>query len=134
MAIDLSKFNINGVNQIRSYGGLPPKNYVWCKLCCSVNEHFWWNCKLLVCKICKKNHATFTCPYAYACQWCGSTTHISQVCDDTEGRTLKAGCHRRCYRCGRLGHIACQCTASSRNFGKPRRRRRRKRRRRIRRY
>jgi len=121
-----SKYNENRAN-----AGLPPIQIVWCRICRTVNKHFWWNCPNIRCKICNAAHPTFTCKLYYACQWCGSTEHISQMCNNPSGEILKGSTRRRCYRCGRFGHIASSCSNPvrrrrfRRRFRRSRRRRRR---------
>ena len=89
-------------NEARANVGLPPIQFVWCRICRQINKHFWWDCPNVRCKICNEDHPTFTCKIYYACQWCGSTQHTSWVCNNPNGRVLKASTRRRCYRCGRF--------------------------------
>ena len=105
---------LNGLNQNRLNNALPPVHYVWCKICRQPNDHLWWNCPNVRCNICNQAHSTYTCPYINACQWCGNTNHSSALCNNVEGLKLKASCKRRCFRCGRFGHIAVNCTAMTR--------------------
>lgn len=123
--------NLMDLNASKANVGLPPIQHVWCRICRQLDQHWWWNCPHIKCKICNENHATFTCTYCHACQWCGSVKHTSNTCDDANGRILKASTRRRCYRCGRFGHIASRCSspAKRRRFKRFRRRFRRKRRR-----
>ncbi len=124
--------NIESINKTRLVAGLPSIHHVWCKICRKLNEHFWWNCPNIRCNFCNQKHSTSTCPYKYVCQWCGSTDHISAACNSTNGVALKATCRRRCFRCGRFGHIAVNCISNKVVFLKRRGRFRRKRRRRRR--
>lgn len=128
------ELNIVNLNQKRSVAGIPPVHHVWCKICRQVNVHFWWNCPNIKCTICNAAHSTSQCPYKCACQWCGSTDHISAACNNAAGLAQKAMCKRRCFRCGRFGHIAMHCFSNkvinARKRWKYRFRRRRRRRRR----
>jgi hypothetical protein len=117
--------------------GARPLNEVWCPICKSLNNHWIWTCPNRRCEICNEVHLTSQCPILNACQWCGSVTHTSYRCNSANGRLLHAGVLRRCFRCNRKGHIAANCTASSRwirpkygrfRYGRRRRRRRRRRR------
>ena len=126
--------NITNLNNTRLLAGLPKVHHVWCKICRQQNVHFWWNCPNIKCNICNEAHSTSQCPYKYVCQWCGSDGHISAACNTAKGLALKATCRRRCFRCGRFGHIAVNCFSNKvvflRKRGRFRFRRRRRRRRR----
>lgn len=118
---------IQQYNQKRANMGLPKIHHVWCHLCKTANKHFWFECSHLVCTFCHGQHPYWTCQYFNCCQWCSSTQHVSGECNDKEGLVLKAGTRRKCFRCGRFGHIAESCNAVSKRRGKRFRLRRRRR-------
>lgn len=123
------------VNVLRNAMGKPSLNRIWCPLCRSENLHNIWNCPNLKCPICGQQHLIINCPYAIACQWCGSRTHSSELCNDVQGRLKKVQCYNRCLKCGRVGHVARYCQSRTRlNRRRRRRRYRRRRYRRRRRY
>ena len=105
--------NLVNYNQGRVNIGLPKVHHVWCQVCKTANNHLWYECPQLKCPYCSGNHPYFTCNYYNACQWCGSTNHISQLCNDNQGRLVKASLRKTCFKCGRLGHIAANCYAYS---------------------
>jgi hypothetical protein len=123
----LGRININ-----RNAQGRPPLNRVWCQLCRRANDHFIWNCPNLKCIICGERHLINNCRYTTACHWCGSRQHLSELCNDPQGRTKKAACFVRCLKCGKRGHFAKDCRSGPRlnRYGTRRRRRRYGRRRR----
>ncbi len=110
--MDIATYNQNRVNI-----GLPRIHHVWCHICKSINRHLWYECPNLKCSYCGGAHPYYLCNYYNACQWCGATGHISQLCDDPKGRILKAGLRKTCFKCGRLGHIAAVCCAFNRRRG-----------------
>ena len=63
-------------NQDRSILGFPHINYIWCYICHSLNQQFWWNYLSLRCKIYHQNHRASDCPIRLACQRYDSTNHI----------------------------------------------------------
>jgi len=49
-----------------------------------------------------------------SCQWCYSTNHISGQCKDQYGTKRRGESFRKCFLCGRIGHIAMNCKSLSR--------------------
>ena len=125
---------LQDTNTYRNMIGLPSLKFIWCKICRQVNQHFWWNCNRVLCSICNGNHFTKQCQLLKTCQYCGSSEHLSQLCDDDKGLMLKSMKHRTCTICKKKGHIAKECNTA--NFGqtiwkrrhryRPKRRRRRR--------
>ena len=125
---------LNQVNNIRLQNGFRPLTQIWCKICRQANTHFYWNCPNRVCRICNGQHVTSQCPSKFACQWCGSLQHTSNLCNNQQGLILKASANRKCSKCNRFGHIARECHAVNKKRLKRPRFLRRFRRRRRRRY
>jgi hypothetical protein len=138
MLDDNGNKRIDRINEARSSLGLPKIHFIWCKICKTANKHLWFECTHLFCPLCSGNHPILNCNLMQSCQWCGSTEHVSGLCRDQQKTKLHAQSFRRCFICGRLGHIA-MCFTSKTRRGRFRRnwrgrqwRRRRRRRRRIR--
>ena len=126
MTTDLDKFNelrkVMGRRQITNY---------YCETCGKLNDHLTSACKANICKLCFGQHLTSNCEYLASCQWCNGN-HPSRFCSSHKQDI--ANSWRRCLLCGRIGHIAKDCTTRIRKRFRPRFRRRRHRPRRRRRY
>ena len=111
---------LNQINQSRRDCMLPTLESVWCYHCKKKNQHWPQQCPLRLCTICYGDHWRKDCRYLKACNWCGSLDHKSGECRNDMVMIRKAAKTRRCYGCGRIGHLAAEC---DRRFWHPLRRR-----------